>query len=208
MPANLLDHALSKARVHRSGAMALLVLDGNGQLACAWSELMAAMRWAVCKPARPRAETCLEMLLERVSSWIVSSQCTLAPKGAAAHQWHLLSELKSAGLAEGVSWRVQKPEMPKGPKHPATEITLRTKPDLPKESDQTHGPLFRPPPATKARSYTTPSLSPPPPASEDSPPTPWTAPGPRLERRLRGDCRGRVIEESRTGGLHIELSGE
>lgn len=211
MPANLLDHALSKVRVHRSGAQALLVMDGNGHLACSWSELLTAMRWAVTKPARPRADICLELILERVSLWIVSSQCSRAPKGAAAHQWQLLCDLKSAGLGDGVSWRVQRPAEPA--KAIANPESCATHPPRP----EAMAPVFMsgPRPATtpssapiRARSYTTPGQYAAPCESDDAEPGHWNGPERREERRLRGDCRGRVIEESRNGGLHIELSGD
>lgn len=210
MPANLLDHALSKARVHRSGALALLVMDGNGHLACAWSELVTAMRWAVSKPARPRAESCLEMILERLSLWIVSSQCSLAPKGAAAHQWRLLCDLKSAGLGEGVSWRVQRPPEP---------VATKARPDVgfshsPHQQATAPAPISAPaptPPPTspiRTRSYTSPGQHAAAGEPEDQVPANWNGPERREERRLHGDCRGRVIEECRNGGLHIELSGD
>lgn len=211
MPANLLDHALSKARVHRSGSIALLVIDGNGQLACAWSELMTAMRWAVTKPARPRAEACLDLVLERLSLWIVSTQCSLPPKGAAAHQWQLLGELKSSGLGDGVSWRVRKPEAPTQAKHPAASPsgpTSRSEPKPEKAIGQRMDSDHERNPATRVRNYTSPKQPHSADISEDSPPLPASLPGARLERPLRGDCRGRVIEESRNGGLHIELSSD
>lgn len=214
MPANLLDHALKQARVHRAGTMAMLVMDGNGHLACAWNDLMPAMRWAVTRPARPRSETCLEMLLERVGTWIVSSQCSLPPKGSAAHQLRLLGDLKSFGLGDGISWRLQKPAVPVGA-GPAPAPQPTTAASHPSTHDQPASPLraHRPPPGqstlapVRVRTYTqlgTSSFR----AADDDPDTPAPAANDRQERRLRGDCRGHVIEESRNGGLHIELSGD
>ena len=211
MPANLLDHALSKARVHRSGSIALLVIDGNGQLACAWSELMTAMRWAVTKPARPRAEACLDLVLERLSLWIVSTQCSLAPKGAAAHQWQLLGELKSSGLGDGASWRVQKPEAPAQTQQPAASPSAPTSRSAPNPETEVRRRLDSAPgrnPAPRVRNYTSPQQLQSTDINDHSPPSPAAQSGSRLERQLRGDCRGRVIEESRNGGLHIELSGD
>ena len=211
MPANMLDHALSKARVHRSGTLALLVMDGNGHLACTWSELLTAMRWAVNKPARPRAETCLELMLERLSVWIVSSQCSLAPKGATTHQWRLLCELKSAGLGDGVSWRVQKPAAPamtQSQPELASVAQARGNPESRYAAAQPVAALARSAPAARTRNYTSPGHHLTQSEAEDADPSSWDTAEQRQERSIRGDCRGRVVEESRNGGLHIELSGD